>query len=85
VVGVDVMTPLNSVEHSKLFYEVVVIVPEPQLVDDSLIGCVPAPDQADNKCIWLDSVPCLNVVLGNLRALSLLIMAFLPERQHIYF
>ena len=51
----------------------------------TLIGCISAPDRVDNKCIWLDNVPCLNVMLGNLGVLSLLIVVFLPEKQHIYF
>ena len=85
VLSVDVTTPLNSVKHNELSYEVEVVVPEPQLMDDSLIGCVTAPDRADNKCIGLRTVPRLNVVLGKLGMLSVLIVAFLPERQNIYF
>jgi hypothetical protein len=72
--NVDVTTQLNSVEHIELSYEVAVVVHKPQLVNDSLIGCVPAPDRADNKCIGLHTVPRLNVVLGKLGVLSLLIV-----------
>jgi len=64
VFSVDVTTPLNSVVHNELSYEVAVVVPEPQLVDDPLIGCIPAPDRADNNCIGLHTVSRLNVVLG---------------------
>jgi len=35
VFSVDISTPLNTVEHNELSYEVAVVVPEPQLVDDS--------------------------------------------------
>jgi hypothetical protein len=64
---------------------VAVVVPKPQLVTDCLIGCVAAPEHPDNKCIGLHTVPHLNVVLGKLGMLPLLIVASLPERQHIYF
>jgi hypothetical protein len=36
---------------------VAVVVPEPHLVDDFLIVCIPAPDHADNKCIGLHTTP----------------------------